>query len=267
MTFDGFPILAFFVGTIVLVMISIEVGYRLGRRAHSRSKQEKESPVSAIEGSVLALLAFILAFTFSEASNRLDARKELVRHEANTIRTVWSRSDFLPDPDRAQTKRLLREYVHARASAFQSADEERIENVIDDAERIQGRLWAMAVTHVRQDMPSDIGALYLESLNEMAAVHASRVAMGLQSRISLGVWLTLAILTMFGMIMVGYQAGVAGSNRTLAMPLLALAFACVVALISSLDQPIGGFTLTQVSQQPLIDLLSDIDSQRLTFSP
>ena len=267
MRFDDLPILAFFVGTIVLVMISIEVGYRLGRQAHRRSEQEKESPVSAIEGSVLALLAFILAFTFGVASNRLDARKELVRQEANTLRTIWQRSDFLPDPDRAQTKTLLREYVHARASAFQSADEERIESVIDEAERIQGRLWNMAVTHVRQDMPSDIGALYLESLNEMAAVHASRVAMGLQMRIPLGVWLTLAILTMLGMIMVGYQAGVVESKRTLAMPVLAVAFACVVALISSLDQPIGGFTLTQVSQQPLIDLLSDIDSQRLSRSP
>ena len=125
----------------------------------------------------------------------------------------------------------------------------------------------MAVTHARQDMPSDIGALYLESLNEMAAVHASRVAMGLQMRIALGVWLTLAALTIFGMVMVGYQAGVVESRRTLAMPLLAVAFACVVALISSLDQPIGGFTLTEVSQQPLIDLLSDIDSKRLPRSP
>jgi len=260
-------ILAFFVGTIVLVMISIEAGYRLGRMTHRRSEPEKESPVSAIEGSVLALLAFILAFTFGIASNRLDARKELVRSEANTIRTVWYRSDFLPDPDRAQTKKLLREYLYARASAFQSANEERVASVIDEAERIQGRLWAMAVTHARQDMPSDIGALYLESLNEMSAVHASRVAMGLQMRIPPGIWLTLAALTILGMTMVGYQAGIAESRRTLAMPILAIAFACVVALISSLDQPIGGFTLTQVSQQPLIDLLSDMDSQRLPRSP
>ena len=267
MTLDGIAILAFFVGTIALVMISIEVGYRLGRIAHRRSEQEKESPVSAIEGSVLALLAFILAFTFSVASNRLDARKELVRNEANTIRTVWHRSDFLPDPDRSETKTLLREYVRARASAFQSADDERVESVIEEAERIQSRLWAMAVTHVRQDMPSDIGALYLESLNEMSTVHASRVAMGLQMRIPLGVWLTLAALTVLGMIMVGYQTGIVESRRTLGMLILAIAFACVVALISSLDQPIGGFTLTEVSQQPLFDLLSDIDSQRLSHSP
>jgi len=260
-------ILLFFVGTIVLVMVSIEAGLWLGQATDRHPELAQESTVSAIEGSVLALLAFILAFTFGIASNRLDARKELVRSEANAIRTVWYRSDFLPEPDRTEAKRLLREYVHARASAFRSAEEERIESVIEEAERIQGRLWAIAVSHARQDMPTDIGALYLESLNDMSAVHASRIAMGLQLRIPPGIWLTLATLTVLGMLMVGYQAGIAKSRRTLAMPTLAVAFACVVALISSLDQPIGGFTFTGVSQQPLVDLLSDIDSQRLRHSP
>lgn len=87
--------------------------------------------------------------------------------------------------------------------------------------------------------------------------------MGLKMRTPLGIWLTLAVLTVLGMVMVGYQAGVAESRRTLAMPLLAIAFASVVALIGSLDQPIGGFTLFRAPQQPLIDLLSDLDSQRL----
>jgi hypothetical protein len=57
---------------------------------------------------------------------------------------------------------------------------------------------------------------------------------------------------------VGYQAGIAGSKRTLAMPLLAIAFASVIALIDSLDSPVGGFTT--VPQQPLIDLLSSIET-------
>jgi hypothetical protein len=246
---------------------SIEFGYRLSRIHGTRGATEKESPVSAIEGSVLALLAFILAFTFDIASNRFDARKELVRTEANTIRTAWRRSDFLPEPDRATTKTLLRDYVRARASAFQSSDEERVERVLDEAEQMQGRLWNLAVGHADQDMPSDIGALYLESLTEMETVHASRVALSLQSRIPPGIWITLAILTFFGMLMVGYQAGIAKSRRTLAMPILAIAFASVVAPISSLDQPVGGFTLTKVSQQPLVDLLDDIESHRLGIAP
>ena len=262
---DAMYMLAFFVGTIVLVLVSIEEGYRLGRIARRRSRQEKESPVSAIEGSVLALLAFILAFTFGIASNRFDARKALVLAEANAIRTAWQRSDFLPEPDRAETRTLLRSYLAARASAFQSADEERVQHVVEEAELIQARLWSLAVAHAYRDLNSDVASLYVASLNAMFEVHASRVAVGLQMRIPAGIWITLGLLTLLGMSMVGYQAGVAESKRTLAMPILAVAFASVVALISSLDHPVGGFTLTRVSQQPMLDLLSDIDSGRMAM--
>jgi hypothetical protein len=76
-------------------------------------------------------------------------------------------------------------------------------------------------------------------------------------RIPSGIWLTLAALTILGMIAVGYEVGIAGSKRTFVMPLLAVAFASVITIIGSLDRPVGGFTT--VSQQPLTDLLSSID--------
>jgi hypothetical protein len=115
----------------------------------------------------------------------------------------------------------------------------------------------MAVTNARKDMNSDVAALYLESLTDVFAIHASRVAVGIQARIPEGIWLTLMAITILGMIGVGYQAGIAGSKRTLAMPLLAIAFASVIATIAALDRPIGGFT---VSQQPLVDLLSSMQT-------
>ena len=41
-----------------------------------------------------------MAFTFGIVSDRYDARKALVREEANAIRTAWFRSDFLAVQDR-----------------------------------------------------------------------------------------------------------------------------------------------------------------------
>jgi len=89
---DTIPIWIFFAATALLVAVAIELGFRLGRAAHRSSDEEKESPVSAIAGTILGLLAFILAFTFGIVSNRYDARKELVRDEANAIRTAYSSS-------------------------------------------------------------------------------------------------------------------------------------------------------------------------------
>lgn len=255
MSFDIVPIWALFFGTIIFVIVSIEAGYRLGLYSHRQSADEKESPVSAIAGAVLGLVAFMLAFTFGIVYNRYDARKELVRQEAITIQTAWERSDFLPESDRAEAKSLIREYLEKRLAFVQARDvsPERVRAIAEESQRIHNRLWQMAVANARRDMNSDVAALYIESLNEVNQIRAIRVAVGLQARIPLAIWAVLYLTTMMGMMGMGYQTGIAGSLRSMARPMLAISFALVMVLIASLDRPHSDFI--SVSQQPQIDLL------------
>ena len=88
MNLDALSIPFFFLGTIAIVLGSIELGYWLGSRAH-RLADEKESPVSGVSGAILGLTAFMLAFTFGIVAERFDARKALVRADANAISTAY----------------------------------------------------------------------------------------------------------------------------------------------------------------------------------
>lgn len=261
MGLDVIPIWTLFIGTIMIVLGSIEAGYRIGRFAHRRSEDEKESPVSAIAGTVLGLVAFMLAFTFSIVYERYDARKEIVREEATAIKTMWERSDFLPEPDRAESKNLIRDYLHKRLAFVQAGklDPESTTIIATESQRILSRLWNMAVANARKDMNSDVAALYIESINDVDEIRALRWALGLQARIPLAIWFVLFATTMLGMAGVGYQTGIAGSNRSWVRPLLAISFALVIVLIASLDRPTSD--IISVSQQPQIDLLSWIESQ------
>jgi hypothetical protein len=126
-----------------------------------------------------------------------------------------------------------------------------VREVLSAATRTQDELWAMAVANARKDMNSDVAALYIESLNEVADVHALRVAIGVQTRIPYAIWIALYSLTVLAMLIVGYHAGIAGSRRSLTGVFLALAFALVFAMIADLDRPDG---FIKVTQQPLIDL-------------
>jgi len=254
MSIDTIPLGVLFAGTILVVVMAIEAGDRLGHAAHRRSEDEKESPVSAMAGAVLGLAAFMLAFAFGIVSDRYDARKGLVRDEANAIRTAYLRSDFLPEPDRAEAKNLLRRYVDVRLTLARSGNIEpaQVKNVLSETHQIQGRLWDMAVVNARQDMNSDVAALYIDALNEVIGIQALRVAIGIQARVPGTIWLVLYCITMLGMMGVGYQSGIAGSKRSKAGPILALSFALVFALIASLDRPGSG--VITVTQQPLIDL-------------
>lgn len=253
MNLDSVPIWAIFVGTILLVMAFIEVGHRLGDIAHRKSEDEKEAPISGVSGAVLGLTAFILALTFGIVSERYEARKALVRADADAIRATYLRADFLPEPDRTESKRLLKTYLDRRLAFVRIEKIERQDPRpwLAEAERTHRRLWDIAVANARKDMNSDVAALYIESLNEMIAVNEARVTLGIRARIPMGIWAVLYSLTILGMISIGYHAGIVGSKRSRATLIVAISFGMVIALIAILDRPWGAM---KVTQQPLVDL-------------
>lgn len=258
MTLDAVPFWAWCAGTILIVIGCIEIGYQLGSAVHRGKKHEMEAPASTMAAAILGLLAFILAFTFGIASGRFDARKSLVLDDANAIRTAWMRTEFLPEPDRSEADGLIRRYLDDRIAAAESGDRAKILALFDDSQRIQNRLWTMAVENARRDMNSDVAALYVESLGDVMAMHASRVAIGWHARIPVGIWGVLYVLVALAMVGVGYQTGIGGSPRSWAAPFLALSFSIVIVLIAALDRP--GNALIAVPQQPLINLQAEMAS-------
>lgn len=258
MSIDQLPIPVVFVGTIVFLAIAIEIGYLLGKAVRRRSADEKESSVSVISGAILGLAAFMLAFSFGIVSSRYDAKRALVREDANAMRVAFQRADFLPDPDRTQAKAMLVRYLDTRLKFAEahSLDPDRVRTAFAETRQLQDRLWSMAVAHARANMDSDVAALYLESLNEMATVNATRVAVGIQARIATEIWIALYFLTGLGMMVVGYQTAIAESRRSMIQPVLVLSFALVITLIATIDRPDSG--ILKVKQQPLIDLRNEM---------
>lgn len=235
----------------VMVLLSIEVGWRIGNERRRRTAVEKKAPVSAVVGSSLGLLAFLLAFTFSMAASRYDNRKQFVLQEANAIGTTYLRADFISDQMRDETRRLLREYTALRAGGVASIM--TLQGMAQSA-ALQDKLWAIATNEADND-DSISTSLFIQSLNEMIDLDASEVAAN-RNRIPDSIWIMLGVLTIFSMTALGFEFGLTGTRSWVAIILLALAFTTVITLLADLDRPHAG--LLQVSQQPLIDLLNKI---------
>ena len=258
---DILPIELIFLGTMFLVFIFVEGGYRLGRRAHKKHAQEKESAISNMSGVILGLLAFILAFTFGIVTNRFDTRRNLVLDEANAIQTAYARTDFLPDSDRILATDLLRKYVDIRLEMTTKSKEEQIQETLKEATRIQRQLWEMAVVNAQLDLNSDVASLYIESLNEMTNIQSSRVVIGLHTRIPFAIWIMLFIFISLGVFSIGYMTAIAGSKRTTISVMLAISFSLVITMIATMDRPLNRYI--NVSQLPLEILRSSMDSDGL----
>jgi hypothetical protein len=72
---------ALFIGMVIL----LELGRRLRRHHRMRHGDSAGEGAGAIEAAVFGLMGLLLAFTFSGAATRFDARRQLVVDEARAI--------------------------------------------------------------------------------------------------------------------------------------------------------------------------------------
>ena len=95
---DSIPIPLVFLLIVAVLLIGFELGFRGGRWWQDRTPGEQEGPTGTLVGSLLALMAFLLAITMGMASDRFDSRRGLVLAEANAIGTTYLRAGYLPAP-------------------------------------------------------------------------------------------------------------------------------------------------------------------------
>jgi hypothetical protein len=245
---DALPLWGLFLAILLLVLLSVEGGYRLGKYRRSRSEEEKEAPVGAMVGATLGLLAFMLAFTFGLAATRFDTRRQVLLDEANAIGTTYLRAGMLPER-RDAIRALLRDYVDTRLEAVRSGN---VTAGIRRSEHLHEQLWTQAVAIGETNPTSIVVGLFVQSLNEVIDLHAKRVTAGLRNRIPGAIWVALFAVAVLSLAAMGYHAGLSRTSRSLAELAVACTFAVVIGLIADLDRPQEG--VLQVSQQALIDL-------------
>jgi hypothetical protein len=250
--FDALSPWSLFVATVLLVLVAVEVGYRLGSFRRGAAEHEKEAPVGAMVGATLGLLAFLLAFTFGFAANLYQSKREVLLEEANAVGTAYLRAGFLAEAETA--RRLFREYVDVRLAAAQTG---QVDTAIDRSEQIQTELWALASEDARENPSALPVALFVEALNSVIDVHAKRVMIALRTRIPPAIWAALYTIAFFAFGTLGYHSGLSAANRSFAVLAVALIFSSVIWLIKDLDTSQQG--ALRVSQQAMVDLRNSMN--------
>ena len=258
---EQIPLWGVFLLTIAVVLLSIGVGTLLGSRRRRQPDHEDESSLGTTTAATLGLLAFMLAFTFGMAAERLQIRKQLLLDEVNTIGTTYLRAGLILEPHRSEVQKLLREYVGIRANQEREILNEKMKKlheIIFRSEALHDQMWSHVVALAKADRNSEIDALFISSLNEMIDFHNSRITVA-RYHIPTPIWYVLYFITILSMVMVGYQAGLSGKSILKMGIVPALTFSAVVFLIADLDRPIEGSL--GVSQQPMIELQKKLQTQ------
>ncbi len=250
---DHVPIWLFFVAIVLIALLPMEAGQRLGQWRRGIAEHEGEGPVGNVVAATLALLGFMLALTLGAATVRFDARKEALIEGVNAIESAYRNAALLPEPHKTESRKLLREWTETRLSMHESySNPDDMAKLESRVRPIQDELWTQAEALAGQDRNSEVYAMFASSLNDVLKIHNKRVILGAVYRIPLMVWVVLIVATMLSTFGVGFHFGLAGTRSPAANLTLALTFALVMTIIFDIDEP--GKGVISVNQRPMYEL-------------
>jgi hypothetical protein len=246
-------------GLLTLLLIATEFGVRVGARARAQQKEGGTADLGSIHGAVLGLLGLLLAFTYSFAAGRHNARRELLVREANAIGTAYLRAGLIPEPRRRELQTILRQYVDSRIVPDEVVqDPVKLAEAIQRSERVLGTLWPAASRDIDSRPPTMLDSLMFQALNGVIDLHTERLT-AFEYRIPPSILWLLFVVAAMAMALTGFSGGLGGRRNVFFSTTLAALVAAVMLVIIDLDHPRSGFI--RVDQQSMIQLRDSLQAE------
>lgn len=243
------------------MLVAMELGRRHGQHRMRRDPEGIRVGTGAIEGAVFGLLGLVLAFTFSGAASRFDARRQLVAQEANAIGTAWLRLGVLPPDDQSALRELFRRHLDARIATYTDLEAGRLSEVEQDLQAsaaLQQQIWNAAQNSCTRDGRPFVCPLVLPAVNEMLDITTTRTAAA-RSHVPPIVFVLLVVSALLGAALAGHATS-GGRERPW---FHALAFAAMTSLtvlvIYDLEYPRKGLIRIDATDQVLVELRKSFD--------
>lgn len=196
--------------------------------------------------AALALLGLLIAFTFSLAVSRYDARRTMVVEEGNAISTAWLRATLVEGAEGAALRTALKRYADIRLTLPNTPDHGAVERA---SVKAQALVW-QRLRAALPAMPPPIAATLVTATTEMFDA-ASRRKAEREARIPGRVLDVVSLYALMSAGIVGYVLGRTGRRHLVVTTILFLLLTLAMLLILDLDRPwSGGITL---SPQPIVD--------------
>lgn len=241
-------------GLLASILLMTEVGRRVGARRLARHGECAATGVSSIDGAVFALLGLLLAFTFSGAAARFDARRQLIVEESNDIGTAYLRLDLLPPAAQPELRELFRRYVDSRLSVYRKLpDLTAAKAELAYGADLQNQIWTRAVAGSRTaDTPAPT-MLLLPAINNMIDITTTRTIAG-RTHPPAVVFVMLLILVLASSFLAGHAMAAGKHRGLLHMLCFAIVLSAAVYVILDYEFPRLGLIRIDAFDQLLVDV-------------
>ncbi len=206
-----------------------------------------------IRNAILALVTFLVGFSFAGAGARFIDRQDMIVKEANAIGTAWLRAMLLPEPQRGEAQTELHQYTTDRLELLRSYDTANIQRLLAKAGEVQNRLWRSGMAGVGADR--QLGNFMLPALNDVIDIHSEHLSAA-RRHVPQPILIVIIVTAAIGMGMIGYDNGLVRRRFFILSSAFAVVLAAALWMTIDLDRPRHGFV--RASEQPYIDLLASM---------
>ncbi|MBK9963822.1 MAG: DUF4239 domain-containing protein [Holophagales bacterium] len=227
-----------FTTAFLATLVCLEIGRRLGRRAFAGDETARPAGLGTVETVAFGLLGLLLAFTFSGAASRFDARRALIVEEANDIGTAWLRLDVLPPAFQPPLRDAFRRYTDSRILTYGKVAASDIAGARAEYARsveIQNEIWAGAVAACRE-APSQATIVLFPALNAMIDITTTRMAATDMHPPKI-VYVVLGAISLVCALLAGYQMGASAARSWLHVLGFAVILAFTLYVIIDFEYP------------------------------
>jgi hypothetical protein len=234
------------------MMVMLEVGRRAGLRRLA-ADPEGRAGLGAVEGSVLGLLGLLIAFTFSGAAERYEARRDLILQEALAVGDAWARLEMLPPEAQPPLRDGLRRYVDSRLLAYRLLpDLDAAMKELGRSEEIQQEIWSAAVAACKTAEGQRATMLLLPALDELFDMTTIRTGAGFRHPPPV-IFVLLYVLGLCASGLAGYEM-TGGKRRSWGHMIgFAAVTAIAVYVILDLEYPRVGLIRVDAADQLLVE--------------
>jgi hypothetical protein len=242
---------ALFVG----ILLTMEVGRRIGVAVLVREGERDVKGAGAAEGAVLALLGLLVAFTFSGAATRFEDRRHLITQEANAIGTAYLRIDLLAEAVRPPMRDLFRRYLDARLEMYRRVDDQSAAAAkFTESIALQNEIWGKAVAAMQNPAAApQAGMLLLPALNEMIDITTTRMV-ATRNHPPAIIFVLLGALSLVGALLAGYSMSCNKTRSWMHQIVFATMMAVTLYIVLDLEFPRRGLIRIDSADLILMEL-------------
>lgn len=240
------------------MLFFLELGRRIGGNHQKIDPKGANQGTGTVNSSIFGLMGLLIAFTFSGALTRFDARRQMAVEEGNDIETAWLRLALVPEESAGPIRDLFKQYLDSRIATYEVLpDIEAASAEYRNTQKLQGEIWAQSVSATKETTPIS-HTLLLPSLNQMfdtvstrmrhTSLHPPPIVFGM-----------LGFVSLSSSLLAGYNMGGAKKRKWIHMICFSVVLALTVYVIIDIEYPRLGLIQVDTSDTILLDLRKSLN--------